>query len=204
MVYLKLEKTDMEILVHMVKDMSKEYSIKELADQLKRPYVKVHSSIQRLQKKNLIKKRILGKSHYCRFDYKNNLDVACFVEAQRARDFTNKNKPIKIFLENIKEKLLFPNYSLVIFGSFAKNKQTKNSDLDLVIITSKQNLEKAERTPNALARTSNISIHSVEFIWVDFIKMLLSKELTVAKEIVKNHIIIHGCEQFYECIRLSE
>lgn len=204
MVYIKLEKTDMRILLYIVKDISKEYSIKELADQLKKPYVKVHSSIQRMIKRNIIKKKVLGKSHYCRFDYKNNLDIACFVESQKARDFTNNNKPVKIFLDNLKNKLTFPDYSLVIFGSFAKNTQIKNSDLDLAIITSKQNLRKTELIINALAKIINIQIHSVEFSYKDFIEMLKSKELNVAKEIIKNHIIIHGCEQFYESIDLSE
>lgn len=204
MVYIKLEKTDMKILVHMVKDITKEYSIKELAEQLNRPYAKVHSAVQRLLTKNIIKRRILGKSHYCSLDYKNNLDIACFVEAQRARSFAIKNKPLQIFLDNLKEKLAFFDYSLIIFGSFAENRQTKNSDLDLAIITSEQNLEKAERTANALAGTSNINIHSVEFTHTDFIEMLKSKKLTVAKEIIRNHIIIHGCEQFYECIKVSE
>lgn len=204
MVYTKLEKTDMKILGHMVKGVSREYSMKELADQLETPYVKIHSSIQRLANKNIIKKRVLGKSHYCSFDYKNNLDVACFTEAQRARDFADKNRHIKIFFDNVQENLAFPDYSLAIFGSYAKKTQTKNSDLDLAVITEKGDLEKAERTINALARTSNMKIHVVGFTYNDLIEMLKSKELTVGKEIINGHIILHGCEQLYECIRLSE
>ena len=34
-------------------------------------------------------------------------------------------------------------------------------------------------------------------------EMLKSKEMNVGKEIVKNPIIFKGCEQFYDCLRLS-
>ena len=204
MVYLKLEKTDLEVLAFMVEDVSKEHSIKELAEILKRPYVKVHASIKRLAKKGIITEKILGKAHYCALDYKNNTDVACFVEAQKAKDFASKNKPIKIFLENIKEKLSFPDYTLAIFGSVAKGRSKKNSDLDLAVITTKQNLQKTERAISAVARITSIKIHAIEFTYTDFIEMLKSKELTVGKEILKNHIIIHGCDQFYRCIMLSQ
>lgn len=204
MVYIQLEKTDVEILRYLVRDINKQYSINELSNILKRPYVKVHSSIQRLLIKGIININVLGKSHYCKLDYKNNLDIACFVEAQITRDFLIKNKNIHIFLNNLKEKLNFPDYSLIIFGSFAENMQTKNSDLDLAVITSKNNLEKAESIVRSLTKTTNISIHALEFAYIDFIEMLKSKEINVAKEMIKNHVIIHGFEQFYECVRLGE
>ncbi|MFH1209250.1 MAG: nucleotidyltransferase domain-containing protein [archaeon] len=204
MVYIQLEKTDIEILKYLVIDINKQFSINELSNILKRPYVKVHSSIQRLLSKNIININVLGKSHYCRLDYKNNLDIACFVEAQIARDFLIKNKNIHIFLNNLKEKLNFPDHSLIIFGSFARNTQTKNSDLDLAVITSKDNLEKAESIIRSFTKTTNINIHALEFAYIDFIEMLKSKELNVAKEMTRNHVIIYGFEQFYECIRLGE
>lgn len=201
---MKLEKTDMKILTFMVRDIRKEYSIKQLADQLKTPYVKVHASIQRLLKKGILKKKIFGKSHYCSIDYKNSLDVVCFAEAQRARNFFEKRKEIKLLISNIEEKLPIPDYSLIIFGSFVENRVSKNSDLDIALITPQESLEKAGRVMNSITRTTPLKIHSIEFSYTDLIEMLKSKELTVGKEIAKNHIIIQGCEQFFECLRLSE
>lgn len=198
----KLEKTDTEILAFMVRDIATEHSIKQLADLLKRPYVKVHSSVQRLLKKSILKKEVKGKSHYCRIDYKNNLDIVCFAEAQRTREFLDKRKAIRILMDNLREKIALPDYSLAIFGSFAKDTHAKSSDLDIAAITSET--EKAERTMNAIARTATFKIHPIAFSYNDFIEMLRSKELTVGKEIAKNHILIHGYEQFYECLRLAE
>lgn len=199
---MKLEKTDLKVLAHMVRDVNKEYSIKQLADQLKRPYVKVHSSIKRLTQKNIIRKRIMGKSHYCRIDYQNNFDIVCFIEGQRTRKFLAERKAIRILLENIGENLAMPDYIMLIFGSFARNTQTRGSDIDIALIATEA--EKAERVMNSITRTTQLAIHSVEFTYDGFIEMLRAKELTVGKEILKNHIIIHGCEQFYECMRLAE
>lgn len=199
---MKLEKTDLEVLAHMVRDVREEYSIKQLADRLKKPYVKVHSSIRRLTQKNIIQKRIMGKSHYCRIDYKNNLDIVCFIEAQRTRRFLAEKKAVRILIENIRENLDLPDYTLLIFGSFAKNTQTRDSDIDMAIIAPEAG--KAERVMSSIARTSQLAVHSVEFTYDDFIEMLKEKVLSVGKEIARNHIIIHGCEQFYECMGSAE
>lgn len=201
---MKFEKTDLKILEFLVKDINKEYSIKQIADLIKKPYVKVHSSIQRLIEKGIIEKRILGRSHYCKIDYKKNIDIVCFIESLKARRFLEKRKEIKIFIDSIKEKILLPDYSLVVFGSYAEGKEGKKSDLDIASITSKNQVKKISRVIDPLERISSLNVHQIEFSYDDFIKMLNSKEMNVGKEILKKHIIIHGSEQFYECVKLSE
>lgn len=199
---MKLEKTDIEVLKLMVKDIKKEYSIKQLAEQLGKTYVKVYNSIQRLGKKCVITKKVMGKSHYCNIDCKNNLDIVCFIEAQKARIFLSKNKSIAVFVDSINEKILSPDYVLVVFGSYADGKSTKNSDLDIALIIGDKS--KAERVINAVARISPLKVHALEFTYNDLIEMLKAKEMNVGKEIAANHVILHGCEQFYECIRLAQ
>jgi predicted nucleotidyltransferase len=188
----------------MVKNLESEYSIKQLSDILKRPYVKIHNSIKRLANNSIIKETIKGKSHYCIFDYKNNLDVACFINAQMAKSFLEGNKKLRIFISNLINSLTFPDYTLLLFGSIAKGSADEKSDIDLAIITSLENKAAAENTMNSLKRISNLNIHSFEFRYNEFIEMLKSKEMNVGKEIAKTNIIFKGCEQFYECLRLAE
>ena len=97
-----------------------------------------------------------------------------------------------------------PDYSLVLFGSYAKGKADKHSDLDIAIITPIENKEKAESIMNSIKRTTSLNLHPLEFTYKDFIEMLSSKENNVGKEIVKNNIIFKGYEQFYECLGLTE
>ena len=204
MVYIQLEKTDFEVLILLIENINKEYSIKELSERLKRPYVKIHSSIKRLSKQGIINELIKGKSHYCSIDYKRNIDVVCFINSQKAKEFLKKNKKINIIISEIINSIKFSNYSLVLFGSYAKGNADKHSDLDIAIITPNENKEEAERIMNSTKRLSSSEIHSLEFTYENFIEMLKSKEMNVGKEIVKNHIIFKGCEQFYDCRRLAE
>lgn len=199
----KIEKTDFEILKFFIKNYAREFSIKEISDRLKRPYVKIHKSIKRLILKKIITEEIKGRSHYCRFDYKNNVDILCFINSLITRDFLTKNKLIKLLIANIKENITFPDYILLIFGSYAKGEETKESDIDICLIVNNENKEKAERIVKSIKGISNISIHSLEFSYSEFIDMLKSKSFNVAKEITKNNILLNGSEQFYNCINLS-
>ena len=204
MVFIQLEKTDFEVLSFLNKNIKEEYSIKEIAEKIKRPYVKIHNSIKRLANKKIIKEIIKGKSHYCSVDYKENIDVICFVNSQKTREVLEKNKKIKIIIQDIFNSIKFPDYTLIIFGSYAKGTSDKHSDLDMAIITSAENKEEAEQVMNSIKKLSSIEIHSLEITYKSFVEMLSSKDGNVGKEIVKNHIVLKGCEQFYECMRLAE
>ncbi len=204
MVYIQLEKTDFEVLGLLIEDISQEYSIKDISNKLKRPYVKIHNSIKRLAKQGIIKEVIKGKSHYCSVDYKGNIDLVCFINSQKAKEFLRRNKKISIVISEIVSSIKFPNCSLVLFGSYAKGNADKHSDVDIAIITSDEDKEKAEKIMNSIKRLSSLEIHSLEFTYENLIEMLKSKENNVGKEIVKSSIIFKGCEQFYECRRLAE
>jgi predicted nucleotidyltransferase len=204
MVYLKLEKTDFEVLRFLIENLFNEYSIKEISDRLKRPYVKVHNSIERLTEKKIIIMDVKGKSHYCSIDYKNNIDVVCFINSQKSKEFLFKNKKIRLYIEDITQSIKIPNYILLLFGSYAKGSFNKTSDLDIAIITSDENKEEIERLINSKKRLLSLDIHSFEFTYNEFIEMLKSREMNVGKNIVKDNIIFKGYEQFYNCIILSE
>jgi len=204
MVYIQLEKTDFEVLSFLIRNMDEEYSIKELAEKLKRPYVKAHNSIKRLSKKEIVREEVKGKSHYCSIDYEHNMDVVCFINAQRAKEFLAKHKKISLIVAQITSSMKQPDYSLVIFGSYAKGNPDKHSDVDIALITPQDDQEEAERTMNFVKKFSPVKTHHLELTYKNLIDMIKSKEWNVGKEIAKSHIVFKGCEQFYECIRLGK
>ena len=204
MVYTQLEKTDFETLGFLIENINNDYSIKEIAEKLKRPYVKIHNSIKRLSNKNIIKETIKGKSHYCSINYKENLGIVCFIKSQTSKEFLEKNKKINLIISDITAYMKSPDYILALFGSYSKGNANKHSDMDIVIITHTKDKENAERVMNSAKRLSSIEIHSLEFTYHNFIEMLKSKEANVGKEIIKNNIIFKGFEQFYDCMRLAE
>ena len=204
MVYIQLEKTDFEVLGFLIENLNKEFSIKEISEKLKKPYVKIHSSINRLFDKKIVKEEVKGKSHYCSIDYKNNIDVVCFINSQKVKEFILKNKKVRLIIDDVISSIKIPDYTLLIFGSYAKGSADKHSDLDIAVITSSEDNEEVGRVINSKKRSSSLDIHSLEFTYKEFIEMLKSKEMNVGKEIVKNHIILKGCEQFYDSMRLAE
>ncbi|MBS3092300.1 nucleotidyltransferase domain-containing protein [Candidatus Pacearchaeota archaeon] len=203
MVYIQLEKTDFKVLNFLIENLDKEFSIREIADKTKRPYVKVHNSIKRLATNKIIKEEIKGKSHYCSFSYKDNINIACFISSQRSSEFLLKNKKIMLFIEDIIANAKTPDYTLILFGSYAKGHANKHSDIDVAAITSGEDKEYLERVINSIKKLSSLKIHLLSFAYSEFIEMLKSKEMNVGKEIVKNHIIFKGYEQFYNCIVLA-
>ena len=109
--------------------------------------------------------------------------------------------------ENIPYKLqkeiteLTTAYSLVIFGSYAKNKQNKDSDLDIVII-----VEDKKLMPEIRARVEAVKLGEFTnidydiFTTNDFKDMLKAKEENVGKEIVRHNLIFNNSQLFYKLI----
>ena len=82
---------------------------------------------------------------------------------------------------------------LVVFGSFAKFKADKDSDLDLLIVSKRE-----EGLPFHLL---GYTIHKVELSEKDFIKAIENNE-TLMREIAENHIILNN-HSFYVNIMWS-
>jgi len=73
----------------------------------------------------------------------------------------------------------------ILFGSYAKNKAEKNSDIDLYVETDDRKLTKEVELIN-----SRLSVKFGRF----------DTETLLAKEIIANHVIIKGVERYYELV----
>ena len=82
---------------------------------------------------------------------------------------------------------------LIVFGSFAKFKAEKDSDLDLLVV-----LKRKEDLPFYLL---GYNIHKVELLEKNFIKAIENNE-TLIREIAENHIILND-HSFYVNIMWS-
>ena len=86
---------------------------------------------------------------------------------------------------------------VLVFGSYAKNKETKTSDIDLCIIC--DNEEKKKEFWNKLNLLS-LNLEIQEFTTKEFISMLEKRQNNVGHEIIKNNIILYGTENYYNLI----
>lgn len=199
-----INETEIIILKELIKDLTKQMSILEISRIIKKPYKQTYQNMKRLEKKGLITTINIGKSSLCIYNYAKELITTCYIESLRTGDFLEKNKKVEILAEKLAKELKTVNCTIIIFGSYVKKTQTKTSDIDIAIITEEPHLEEAERTAKYASNLSTVSTHIIEFTYQDLTKMLLEKkEINVGKEIIKNHVILTGYENFYKTMEKS-
>ena len=143
----------------------------------------VSNYLNKLEKEHILKSKIQGKNklYFLNLDNKEiikNFIIA--VEHLRTINFYKKN----ILIKEITGKIQ-PNIKgiAVIFGSYAKNTQKKDSDLDILLI-GKCN----EKEINKISKIYKIEIN---------LKIYPRLEQDIlTKEVIKDHIIIRNVEQF--------
>ncbi|MFH1053161.1 MAG: nucleotidyltransferase domain-containing protein [Candidatus Woesearchaeota archaeon] len=90
-------------------------------------------------------------------------------------------------------------FTFIITGSYANNKQTSKSDIDVVILC-KDEPKKIYAELNHLCESNIPLIHLYVFKEPEFMQMLLDKKANYGKEIVKNNLILYGAEAYYKII----
>ena len=107
------------------------------------------------------------------------------IELHKSSEFLNKNFKIKEIINKL--NITHPT---LIFGSYAKETQKKDSDLDMLIV--------GEYNKNIVKKTSkffDLEINVKSITSEDLIKAIKNKEILI-NEIIKDHIIINGFEFF--------
>src|SRR3989338_7462382 len=185
---------NLKVLKLFVDNKDKTFTIKKVAEALKINYKIVYEEIIKLENEELIKIRKHGNSKVCGFNYKYHSKIVEIEEIRKQEVF--KNKDIKLIYNRIRE-VKNPFYILALFGSYANKTNQKGSDIDLCLIN---DIEEINKEVQSILSITPIDIHLQDFIAEHFLLMLKSKEFNVGNEILKNNIILHGIEQFYEMV----
>jgi predicted nucleotidyltransferase len=155
---------------------------RELSKKINISLTKTQKELKRLERENIIDYNLEGKNHI--YYIKKNLTAKLnLINAENYK----LNKLIKIhnILEPIITELIKKSKSnlIILFGSYAKGTQTKNSDIDIYIETTNPKIKKEiENIYNKI---------SVKIGPFDTTQPLV-------KEIQKNHIILKGGEHYHE------
>ncbi len=114
--------------------------------------------------------------------------------------WTNKQIPLQI-IENLRAKMPTPFFTLIVTGSYAKGKQHKKSDLDVVILCEDSfSPQKITAELGHISDTSIPSVHLYSFTKKQFLEMLLSEKQNYGKEIAKNCLIFYGGAAYYSIL----
>lgn len=174
-----------EVLLLLLK---REMHGRELAKDLKTSLTRIQSILTELRKANVLDYNIIGKNHL--YFIKKNLTAKSFIlnaENYKLTKILIKNPELEPIFQDIIKK---SNANLILlFGSYAKGNAKKDSDIDIYIDTTNHKMKEDSEKIYDLV---NVKIGT------------FNKEDLLIKEIIKNHVIIKGGEEYYEKIKFFE
>lgn len=168
-------------------------TLKELLVRTKLSYEPVYRNLKEFVKKGIIFKKKFGRT----LVYSLNLEAEesklsfFFYAKNRLKQFSEKHWVIFNALSKVnQEKMDF----LAIFGSYAKGNYSKDSDIDVLCISSKKN--ESEQELNALKSKTNMDFSPVVLSKKEFKKIKI-ENLPFWNDLVKFGVIFKGYELFY-------
>ena len=182
-----------KILKFLIENKESSFNIYEISKSLKIDYKLTYINIKKLEKEKSIEIEDLKSQKRCSF--KNNFNEDVFiVENERRSDYLKKKEFLAIY---DKIKAVNKQFILLLFGSYVKGIVTKNSDIDLLLISNQEDAKAIEIKLEVLP----LKIHLTPITYEFFIDMIKSKEQTVISEALKKNIILFGIEDYYRLIQ---
>ena len=192
-------KLELKIIDLLARNTERKFTINEIAKSLEEYYSFVHRTVNKLIKDAVIIKEKAGKSYLCSINLYTEKTIALvnLSEIEKKNDFYNSNKELKIILEDFVksiESTITP-ISIVLFGSYAKCTTTKESDVDILLISkTKAGIDKIAKEIYAkYSKEINVIVMSSE----DFKRQ---KNNALIKEVIKDHYVLCGVEKFVNLV----
>lgn len=160
---------------------------RDIAKKLKMNQKTVSNVLNELEKEHILKFTQEGKNKYYFLNefYFNIKEIIQLVEIQRKINFLEKYKKLRELFLKLEERA---EDILVIFGSYANFSATEESDLDVFILGRIKDIEDLEE------------FYDIKINIVKSNKTKFNKNEYIIKEIIKNHIVLQGVEDFIKLI----
>ena len=162
--------------------LKKEMHQRELAKELQTSLTRVQAVLKKLRDINVVDYKEAGKNHV--YFIKKNLVSKSFIlnaENYKFAKLLRAHPILEPILQEIIDKC--PIKMIVLFGSYAKFIPKNESDIDIYLDTTDIKIKDKLKSIN-----DNLSIQIRDFD---------TKDLLI-REIIKNHILIRGGEEYYE------
>jgi predicted nucleotidyltransferase len=189
-----IKKSQVEVMNLFRNNIFLKKTIREISLLLKKDYPNTYHAIIELEKEKVIKIEKIGKSKVCSIELNpKTTSLFSFLDEQESisKKIPNMDK-ITITRE-------FNEDIILIGGSYAIGKQTKTSDLDLVIITKEKAFEKQKLIGN-LTSLMIPKVHCLVFTYKDFVDMLLDKKPNFGREIFNKRLIFRNTAKYYTLV----
>lgn len=179
----------LKIINYLGKQGGKHFTMLELSKLIHVPYASFYRTIQRMG--DVLTLEVLGKSKIISLKTKNPIvkSLLAVSSDEERKEFLKKQPIIKKIASE-----LDTNDAVVLFGSYAKGKETEKSDIDVLIINKEG---KKSLSFSKYEVLFNKKINPLFITPKEFTNMLKDAEENLAKQAVKNHIILHNPERFW-------
>ena len=170
---------ELEIILTLLRE---KLHLREIARTLNESHSTILRKINELVKDNILDYKREGRNKI--FFIKDNLKAKNFIysaEIYKLNKLLKKHPQLSIIFEDIKKN--FSNGMIILFGSYAKGIPKIDSDIDIYLETNDNKAKNKIKEIN-----SKLSVKTGDF----------DTNALLIKEIIKNHIIIKGLEEFYE------
>src|SRR4030042_3923763 len=192
-----MNKSTATILQFFVGHITESFTLREVARRLKMHVSLTHRAIQPLIDSKIIEQ---DKHKNLILNYKNHHETLVFAEYLRRDNLLEKHKDIKLFRDEVINKIKEDTFVLLVFGSAVESSKPRDIDI-LLIVDSTEKIEFHEKFLHNI--TSNYDLPFEErVIGFESVYEMLSKrdEKNVMNEILNKHIILYGAELFYRLI----
>ena len=196
-----LTKTQEHILVFLFNNHEGKFTIRGIARRLNKSYTLIYNNIADLCRKKILKKQSVPPAQIITLSEFAPIEVLIDIEFKKKRSLLEDCPWIKVMLKDMSMAAKNYFFILLVFGSYAKGNQTQKSDIDLlVIVQNKNDIKKIEDKLYGVYSKVKKGLNFVDIKgFMDMIKN--ANEFNIGNEAKRNHIILHGIEEYYRIIK---
>lgn len=196
-----LTESQLKIFEPLTRNMLKEYSIKEIKDGCnEKSNNALFLALKKFKEENLVRERRVGRSLIYTINANNGL-VFNYMELINTKKLPKLAlRTIERIKEDVEKYTSF--FSIVIFGSYAIGKQTKDSDLDVAVFIEEESKRKImESALKSSKLKTPLQIHGHVISKDEFLEMLNVDEENLGKQIARKHLSVYNSHIFYSLLK---
>lgn len=196
-----LTESQLKIFEPLTRNMLKEYSIKEIKESSgEKSNNALSLALKKFKNENLVKERRVGRSLLYTLNIDNDLIFNYITLVNMKKLPKSALRAIERIKEDVEKHTSF--FSIVVFGSYAMGKQTKDSDLDIAVFIEEENKRKIiEAATKSSELKTHLDIHSNVISKEEFLEMLKVDYENLGKEIARKHLSMYDPHIFYSLLK---
>jgi predicted nucleotidyltransferase len=162
-----------------------------------RSHSKLQLAIKAFLKHDLVREERVGRTKLLPLHYAH---ASTYLELDAADRLTHVARDLRIIQEHLDRAV--PVYALIVFGSHATAQHSKQSDLDVFVMTMNDADEHDAKSALRSAANKTIRALDVHTSTVNGLRdMLEAPYKTLAHEIRDHHLVVCGARSFYNVIQ---